>query len=303
MHFAFQTARSRPRKHLTMVTKSNAQRHGMVFWDKIFYEVAKEYPDVTTDKMLVDAMTVRMVQNPKSLDTIVATNLHADILTDLASALAGSIGIAPSSNLDPTRKNPSMFEPIHGSAPDIAGKGIANPVGAFWSAAEMVRWLGEEKAADGLMKAIENVTARGVKTKDLGGSEDTKGVTDAVCKEIEALFGGNCTVPYAISFLAMLSISFKTVPHSKKMAGISALPSTILLPNCLSFSLLSSPILLNPQPLSTHTAFPTTSPLLIGPFSLLSRLFLELSPSTHTCPYGTTIFPFSRLSLAIESSS
>ncbi|OAL07009.1 tartrate dehydrogenase [Phaeosphaeriaceae sp. SRC1lsM3a] len=191
MHFAFQTARSRPRKHLTMVTKSNAQRHGMVFWDKIFYEVAKEYPDVTTDKMLVDAMTVRMVQNPKSLDTIVATNLHADILTDLASALAGSIGIAPSSNLDPTRKNPSMFEPIHGSAPDIAGKGIANPVGAFWSAAEMVRWLGEEKAADGLMKAIENVTARGVKTKDLGGSEDTKGVTDAVCKEIEALFGGN----------------------------------------------------------------------------------------------------------------
>lgn len=191
MHFAFQTARARPRKHLTMVTKSNAQRHGMVYWDKIFYEVAKEYPDVTTDKMLVDAMTVRMVLNPKSLDTIVATNLHADILTDLASALAGSIGIAPSSNLDPTRKNPSMFEPIHGSAPDIAGKGIANPVGAFWSAAEMVRWLGEEKAADGLMKAIENVTARGVKTKDLGGSEDTKGVTDAVCKEIKTLFGGN----------------------------------------------------------------------------------------------------------------
>lgn len=187
MHFAFETARSRPRKKLTMVTKSNAQRHGMVLWDKIFYQVAKDYPDVEIDKMLVDAMTVRMVLNPKSLDTVVATNLHADILSDLAAALSGSIGIAPSSNLDPTRQFPSMFEPIHGSAPDIAGKGIANPVGAFWSAAEMVRWVGEEKAADGLMKAIENVTARGVKTKDLGGSNDTRGVTEAVCKEIESL--------------------------------------------------------------------------------------------------------------------
>jgi tartrate dehydrogenase len=188
MRFAFETARSRPRKKLTMVTKSNAQRHGMVLWDKVFYEVAKEYEDVEIDKMLVDAMTVRMVLQPQTMDTIVATNLHADILSDLAAALSGSIGIAPSSNLDPTRKNPSMFEPIHGSAPDIAGKGIANPVGAFWSAAEMVRWVGEEKAADGLMKAIENVTARGIKTRDLGGNEDTKGVTEAVCKEIECLF-------------------------------------------------------------------------------------------------------------------
>lgn len=145
--FAFETARSRPRKKLTMVTKSNAQRHGMVLWDKIFAEITKEYPDVETDKMLVDAMTVRMVLQPQSLDTIVATNLHADILSDLAAALSGSIGIAPSSNLDPTRENPSMFEPIHGSAPDIAGKGIANPIGAFWSAAEMVRWLGFEEAA------------------------------------------------------------------------------------------------------------------------------------------------------------
>jgi tartrate dehydrogenase len=183
--FAFETARSRPRKKLTMVTKSNAQRHGMVLWDRIFYEIAKEYPDVEHDKMLVDAMTVRMVYNPKSLDTVVATNLHADILTDLAAALSGSIGIAPSSNLDHTRKNPSMFEPIHGSAPDIAGKGIANPIGAFWSAAEMVRWLGYENAADGLMKCIENVTEAGVKTKDLGGDKNTKEVTSAVCAEIE----------------------------------------------------------------------------------------------------------------------
>lgn len=119
----------------------------MVLWDKIFLEITKEYPDVETDKMLVDAMTVRMVLQPQSLDTIVATNLHADILSDLAAALSGSIGIAPSSNLDPTRENPSMFEPIHGSAPDIAGKGIANPIGAFWSAAEMVRWLGFEETA------------------------------------------------------------------------------------------------------------------------------------------------------------
>ena len=161
----------------------------MVLWDKVFYEVAREYKDVEIDKMLVDAMTVRMVLNPKSLDTIVATNLHADILSDLAAALSGSIGIAPSSNLDPTRANPSMFEPIHGSAPDIAGKGIANPVGAFWSAAEMVRWVGETKAADVLMKAVENVTARGIKTKDLGGSDNTQGVTAAICLEIKALLG------------------------------------------------------------------------------------------------------------------
>lgn len=187
--FAFETARSRPRKKLTMVTKSNAQRHGMVLWDKIFAEITKEYPDVETDKMLVDAMTVRMVLQPQSLDTIVATNLHADILSDLAAALSGSIGIAPSSNLDPTRENPSMFEPIHGSAPDIAGKGIANPIGAFWSAAEMVRWLGFEEAADGLMTCIENVTEAGVKTKDLGGLTNTKDVTDAVCKEIENVLG------------------------------------------------------------------------------------------------------------------
>ncbi|KAF2472665.1 tartrate dehydrogenase [Lindgomyces ingoldianus] len=190
MRFAFETARARPRKKLTMVTKSNAQRHGMVLWDKVFFDVAKEYPDVEIDKMLVDAMTVRMVLNPQSMDTIVATNLHADILSDLAAALSGSIGIASSSNLDPTRQNPSMFEPIHGSAPDIAGKGIANPVGAFWSAAEMVRWLGEGEAADGLMKAVENVTGAGIKTKDLGGDRNTREVTDAVCAEIERLFGG-----------------------------------------------------------------------------------------------------------------
>ncbi|PPJ55052.1 hypothetical protein CBER1_01520 [Cercospora berteroae] len=193
MRFAFETAKSRPRKKLTMVTKSNAQRHGMVLWDKVFYEVAKEYEGVVEhDKMLVDAMTVRMVNKPESMDVIVATNLHADILSDLAAALAGSIGIAPSSNLDPTRQFPSMFEPIHGSAPDIAGQGIANPVGAFWSAAEMVRWVGQgslDDVADKFMTAIENVTGNPeTRTKDMGGSANTKQVTEAVIKQIDAVF-------------------------------------------------------------------------------------------------------------------
>ncbi|TVY83087.1 putative tartrate dehydrogenase/decarboxylase TtuC' [Lachnellula suecica] len=190
MRFAFETAQSRPRKKLTVVTKSNAQRNGMVFWDNVASEVAKDFPDVTVDKMLVDAMTERMVLKPGSIDTVVATNLHADILSDLAAALAGSIGIAPTSNLDPTRKNPSMFEPIHGSAFDITGKGLANPVATFWTAAEMLRWLGQPQAADMLMESVENVTENGIKTADLGGSNKTKEVTDAVCKEIERLAHG-----------------------------------------------------------------------------------------------------------------
>ncbi|KAI5195626.1 hypothetical protein AUEXF2481DRAFT_67864 [Aureobasidium subglaciale EXF-2481] len=184
LKFAFEVARKRQKKHITVVTKSNAQRNGMVMWDEIAVEVAKDFPDVTVEKMLVDAMTCRMVLQPQSLDTIVATNLHADILSDLAAALAGSIGIAPTSNLDPTRQNPSMFEPIHGSAFDITGKGIANPVGTFWTASEMLRWLGEEAAAERLLECVENVCGDGVLTRDLGGEATTKEVTDAVCEEI-----------------------------------------------------------------------------------------------------------------------
>src|ERR1700751_3811714 len=188
MRFAFALARSRPRKLLTVVTKSNAQRHGMVMWDEIAAEVAAEFPDVTWDKMLVDAMTVRMTMKPRSLDTIVATNLHADILSDLAGALAGSLGVAPTGNIDPERRFPSMFEPIHGSAFDITGKGIANPVATFWTGAQMLEHLNEKDAAARLMAAVEKVCAAGVLTPDVGGKATTKEVTDAV---IDAIHGSN----------------------------------------------------------------------------------------------------------------
>jgi len=183
--FAFKLAQSRPRKHLTVITKSNAQRHAMVMWDEIAREIAHEFPDVTWDKELVDAATARMVNRPESLDTIVATNLHADVLSDLAAALAGSLGIAPTGNIDPERRYPSMFEPIHGSAFDIMGKGLANPIGTFWSAVMMLNHLGEPTLANRLMQAIEAVTANPqLHTRDLGGNAMMKDVTNAVCEEI-----------------------------------------------------------------------------------------------------------------------
>jgi tartrate dehydrogenase/decarboxylase/D-malate dehydrogenase len=185
MRYAFRLAQSRPRRHLTVVTKSNAQRHAMVMWDEIAVQIAREFPDVEWDKELVDAATARMVNRPASLDTIVATNLHADILSDLAAALAGSLGIAPTGNIDPERRYPSMFEPIHGSAFDIMGKGIANPVGTFWSCVMLLEHLGEPAAAAKLMAAIEAVTANpALHTRDLGGSATTKQVTEAVCTRI-----------------------------------------------------------------------------------------------------------------------
>jgi len=186
MRYAFAAAQGRPRKLLTVVTKSNAQRHGMVFWDEIAALVAKDFPDVTWDKMLVDAMTTRMVLHPASIDTVVATNLHADILSDLAAALAGSLGIAPTGNVDPERRYPSMFEPIHGSAFDITGKGIANPVATFWTASLMLEHLGEPNAAARLMSAVEQVCAAGLVTPDLGGKATTKEVTEAVVQAIKA---------------------------------------------------------------------------------------------------------------------
>ena len=181
LRFAFKLAQSRPRRQLTVITKSNAQRHAMVMWDEIATEIAREFPDVTWDKELVDAATARMVNRPASLDTIVATNLHADILSDLAAALAGSLGIAPTGNIDPERRYPSMFEPIHGSAFDIMGKGLANPVGTFWSCVMLLEHLGEHEAAKRLMAAIESVTAdKALHTGDLGGTAKTVDVTRAV---------------------------------------------------------------------------------------------------------------------------
>ncbi len=185
MRFAFKLAASRPRKLLTVVTKSNAQRHAMVMWDEIALQISKEFPAVTWDKILVDACTDRMVNRPATLDTMVATNLHADVLSDLAAALAGSLGIAPTGNVNPERIYPSMFEPIHGSAFDIMGKGLANPIGTFWSCVMMLEHLGETVAATKLMAVIEAVTAdKSLHTRDLGGNATLAQVTAAVIARI-----------------------------------------------------------------------------------------------------------------------
>jgi tartrate dehydrogenase/decarboxylase / D-malate dehydrogenase len=193
MRYAFTLARARPRKLLTVVTKSNAQRHAMVMWDEIAAQISLEFPDVRWDKELVDAATARMVNRPATLDTIVATNLHADILSDLAAALAGSLGIAPTGNIDPERRYPSMFEPIHGSAFDIMGQGVANPIGTFWSCVMLLQHIGEPAAAATLMAAIESVTADGsLHTRDLGGRATMRQVTDAVCAAVR---GGTVAKP------------------------------------------------------------------------------------------------------------
>jgi tartrate dehydrogenase/decarboxylase/D-malate dehydrogenase len=188
MRTAFRIAEARPRKLLTVVTKSNAQRHGMVFWDEVAARVHRDFPHVAMEKELVDAMAARMVRKPGSIDTVVATNLHADILSDLAGALTGSLGVAPTANLDPERRRPSMFEPIHGSAFDITGKGVANPLATFWTACMMLDHLGEPAASARLMRAIEAATAQGVLTPDLGGQATTRDVTAAV---VEAIRGDN----------------------------------------------------------------------------------------------------------------
>lgn len=178
--FAAETAMARPRRRLTVVTKSNAQRHGMVLWDQVCREVLAGFPALDVDWKLVDAMAAMMVTKPGAFDTILATNLHADILSDLASALTGSLGNGATANLDPSGRNPSMFEPIHGSAWDIMGKGIANPIGAFWTGALMLDHLGEGPAAGRLMRAVEEVCRAGPFTPDMGGQADTHAVRDAV---------------------------------------------------------------------------------------------------------------------------
>lgn len=178
--FAFETARTRPRKKVSKVTKSNAQQFGMVLWDEVFDRVAQDYPDIETESVLVDAMAAKFVLKPEELDVVVASNLHADILSDLGSAMAGSLGLAASANLNPERRFPSMFEPVHGSAPDIAGQGIANPLGQFGSAALMLDHFGFEAEGDRLREAIRKTCEQKVLARDVGGSATTAEVTRAV---------------------------------------------------------------------------------------------------------------------------
>ncbi|MEU6129518.1 tartrate dehydrogenase [Saccharopolyspora sp. NPDC047091] len=180
IRFAFDLARQRPRKKVSSVTKSNAQQYGMVLWDEVFARVATEYPDVATESVLVDAMAAKFVLKPEDLSVVVASNLNADILSDLGSALAGSLGLAASANLNPERRFPSMFEPVHGSAPDIAGQGLANPAGALGSAALMLDHFGLHAEATRLRDAIDATTAAGIRTPDVGGTAKTTEVTAAI---------------------------------------------------------------------------------------------------------------------------
>lgn len=182
IRFAFEQARAR-RKHLTSVTKSNAQKFSMVFWDEVTREVAADYPDVTVSQMHIDAMCAKMVMAPETLDVVVASNLFGDILTDLGAAIQGGLGFAASANICPDRTNPSMFEPVHGSAPDIAGKGICNPIAAIWSGAMMLEHLGEQEAARAILGAIEAVTAKGIGTRP--GADSTSAITTAICAALE----------------------------------------------------------------------------------------------------------------------
>jgi tartrate dehydrogenase/decarboxylase/D-malate dehydrogenase len=183
--YAFELASTRPRKLLASATKSNALQYTMVLWDEVLDAVAKQYPGVSWRKYHVDALAARMVTDPGSVDVIVASNLFGDILTDLGAAVSGSLGIAPSGNINPERRHPSMFEPIHGSAPDIMGKGIANPIGAIWAGALMLDHLGLHDAHDRIVNAIERVVASGNdRTPDLGGTATTKRLADAITREI-----------------------------------------------------------------------------------------------------------------------
>jgi tartrate dehydrogenase/decarboxylase/D-malate dehydrogenase len=185
MRFAFELARRRKRQKVTSVTKSNAQGHAMTLWDEVFARVKQDYPEAETEQWLVDAMAARFVLRPETLEVVVASNLFADILSDLGSALAGSLGIAASANLNPERRYPSMFEPVHGSAPDIAGQGIANPLGAIWAGALMLEHLGQPAAGAAVLDAMARVLAAGEpRTRDLGGTAGTKEVAAAVAGAI-----------------------------------------------------------------------------------------------------------------------
>jgi tartrate dehydrogenase/decarboxylase/D-malate dehydrogenase len=185
---AFELARKRHRKRrVTSITKSNAQGFGMVLWDRVFQSVASEHPDIETESLLVDAAAMNFIRRPESFDVVVASNLFGDILSDVSAILTGSIGLAPSANLDPTRRFPSMFEPVHGSAPDIAGRGVVNPLASILSAGMMLDQLGLENAGHQVERAVATVLAEGkIRTADLGGTSHTGEVTDAVIGALEA---------------------------------------------------------------------------------------------------------------------
>lgn len=186
IRYAFELARTR-RNHLICVTKSNVQRHTMTLWDECFERLAGEFPDVRTEHMLVDAMAARLVLKPESVDVAVASNMFGDILTDIGGAISGSLGLSPSVNINPERKFPSMFEPVHGSAPDIIGMGIANPIAMIWTGALMLDFLGHKQEAQRIVGAIKDVTAEGkVRTPDLGGTSKTMEVTDEIITKIRS---------------------------------------------------------------------------------------------------------------------
>jgi tartrate dehydrogenase/decarboxylase/D-malate dehydrogenase len=187
IRYAFNLARRKKKKKVTSATKSNGIIFSMPFWDEVFWQIAKEYPGIAAEQMHIDALSARFVTHPQNFGVVVGSNLFGDILTDLGAAIAGSIGIGASANLNPEKKFPSMFEPVHGSAPDIVGKGIANPLGQVWSGAMMLEHLGVPAAADLVVKAMSAVLAAGVKTPDLGGRASTRQVTAAVAKEIRRL--------------------------------------------------------------------------------------------------------------------
>jgi tartrate dehydrogenase/decarboxylase / D-malate dehydrogenase len=184
LRFAFHLARTRSRR-LAMITKSNAQRHAYGLWDRMLIELAAEFADVTVEKLHIDAATLHLVRRPHTFDVIVGSNLFGDILSDLTGGITGSLGLNASANLDPERKFPSLFEPVHGSAPDIAGKGIANPTGAILSAAMMLEWLGQNQAAAALRRAVERAFADGNLTPDLGGQLTTAELTAAIVERVK----------------------------------------------------------------------------------------------------------------------
>src|SRR5438094_6638628 len=188
MRYAFEYTRQYGRKKVTSATKSNSMQYNMVFWDEVFRQVAAEYPDIAHEQQLIDSLSARFVSRPESLDVVVASNLFGDILTDLGAAVSGSLGLAPSANLNPERRYPSLFQAIHGSAPDIAGKGIANPIASIWSGQLLLDHLGEQEAAALLMRAIEEVLAKGqVRTPDLGGAATTRQMGQAIREQVQSM--------------------------------------------------------------------------------------------------------------------